>query len=99
MKICTREFSIVVLLGLVLQRESVQAASGPPVITNQPPSRTVLQDSSTTFTVGADGTTPFTFQWLKNGGVISSATGQSYTIASAQSSDEAAYSVRVMNSV
>ena len=51
----------------------------PPTITNLPQSLTVTQGLNATFTVGASGTAPFTYQWTFNSGNISGATASSYT--------------------
>ena len=70
---------------------------GPPVITNQPQSQAVAPGSAATFTVGALSILSLTYQWEKNGSNIASATTSVLTIADAQSSDAAAYSVLVSN--
>jgi hypothetical protein len=69
----------------------------PPVITADPLPQMVLVNSPVTFSVSASGTAPLSYEWRKNGSVISGANGSSYTIASAQPSDEGNYSVRVSN--
>ena len=50
-----------------------------------------------TFSVGANGTTPYAYQWQKNGTNISGATSSFYTIASASAADVASYRVIVTN--
>lgn len=50
-----------------------------PVITTHPVGGTRLVGSNHTFTVAANGTGPFTYQWQKNGVAISGATSASYT--------------------
>jgi sugar lactone lactonase YvrE len=42
----------------------------PPTITNQPVSQVVTNANAVTFTVGASGVGPFTYQWLFNGKII-----------------------------
>jgi len=77
---------------------SSKAADGPPVITTQPASITVLQGAPATFTVGVDGTAPFSYQWRRDGGDIQGATASSYTIpVTAATDNNAVYSVFVMN--
>lgn len=68
-----------------------------PSISLAPQSRSVNAGSSVTLTVSAGGTAPLTYQWLRNGVAIPGATSASYTIASAQASDAANYSVVVTN--
>ncbi len=70
-----------------------------PVITNQPQSQTVSQGNPVTFSVTVTGTSPFTYQWRKNGVNITGATNASYTIASVVPADAGTYSVVVNNSV
>ncbi|MEY2409763.1 MAG: hypothetical protein QOF48_2433 [Verrucomicrobiota bacterium] len=76
------------------------AAEGPPVVTTPPANLTVLEGSSATFGVGLDGTAPFQYQWLRNGGPISNATNSSYTIGATTATDSnALFSVLVTNSM
>src|SRR2546423_998885 len=81
---------LALLLGLPSQ---CLAQGGPPVITQQPQSRTVFIGSSVSFTVTVSSVTFPTYQWRFNGGSISAATASSYTIASVQSSNAGNYSV------
>ncbi|MDP3068981.1 MAG: hypothetical protein Q8N18_01775 [Opitutaceae bacterium] len=68
--------------------------SGPINITARPISLNVNPGQQAVFSVTATGA-GLTYQWFKNGGVISGATAASYTIASAQAGDAANYSVRL----
>lgn len=73
---------------------------GPPVITEQPQSQEVAVFSPVTFNVLADGTPPFTYQWLKGGAPITNAPNSpTYTIPSVKVSDAGTYSVKVSNNV
>jgi Putative Ig domain/Immunoglobulin domain/Immunoglobulin I-set domain len=69
----------------------------PPSITAQPYMSTVSAGSSVTFTVGASGTPPLTYQWLLNGVPIGGSTAPSITIPSVQGGDAGTYSVVVTN--
>jgi hypothetical protein len=51
----------------------------PVAITQQPASTTVTEGQTATFTVGATGTPPQSFQWFENGAPIAGATGSSYS--------------------
>jgi CotH protein/lamin tail-like protein/Ig-like domain-containing protein len=84
------------LLGISL---STYAAAGPPVITGQPASATVLQGGSVTFSVVVDGTAPFTYQWFQGASPIGGATSASYMISGLQASHEGFYSVAVTNAL
>jgi len=75
---------------------TVQAA---PVITAQPQDQNVFPGGSATFTVTATGTAPLTYQWRKDGGVVSGATGSRLTLANAQTSDSGSYQVVVANAL
>jgi hypothetical protein len=70
----------------------------PPSITTQPANKSVFAGQSAAFSVAATGTNPLTYQWKKNGTVISGATAATFTIASAQASDAGSYTVTVSNS-
>ncbi len=70
-----------------------------PSITSQPQSQTVTTGDSVSFSVGASGTSPLSYQWQKNGASIGGATNSTYTIGSAQSGDAGSYTVVVTNSV
>ncbi|MBI4325067.1 MAG: immunoglobulin domain-containing protein [Chloroflexi bacterium] len=64
-------FPLVILRWLALLHfggiQGLFAAEGPPVITSQPQSQIVSSGSSVTFSAGATGTAPLTFQWQKDG--------------------------------
>ncbi len=70
----------------------------PPTITTQPQSQTNYIGSSATFTVGASGTAPLSYQWRLNGSPIGGATSSSYTRSNLQTNDAGNYSVVVTNS-
>ena len=62
-------------------------ANAPPSITSHPSNRTVAVGQSATFSVTASGAAPLSYQWQRNGANIVGATSSSYTLASAQASD------------
>lgn len=63
-------------------------ASQAPSISVHPANRTVSVGSSATFTVQASGTPPLSFQWQRNGFDIPGANASSFTVQSAQLSDD-----------
>jgi uncharacterized repeat protein (TIGR02543 family) len=69
----------------------------PPVITTQPASQTVSAGANVTFTVGADGSAPLSYQWLKNGAAMAGATAAGLTLTNVQAADAGAYRVVVSN--
>jgi uncharacterized repeat protein (TIGR01451 family) len=66
-------------------------------IASNPQNQTVAVGRSVTFTVVAQGTAPFFYQWLKGGVAITPATNSSYTISNVQTNDAGSYSVIVQN--
>jgi Ig-like domain-containing protein/immunoglobulin I-set domain protein len=67
----------------------------PPCILTQPANVTACIGSPATFTVGAAGTPPVSYQWKKDGNDISGATASSYSIASVGAGDAGSYTVVV----
>jgi len=69
-----------------------------PTITQQPASQTVTAGSPVTFSVTANGTPPLSYQWQRNNVDIPGAMSSTYSITSAQTSDNnARFHVRVSN--
>ena len=58
----------------------------------------VTAGSTVMLSVTADGTTPFTYQWEKDGNNLVGSTGPTLTIANIQSANVGSYSVMVSNS-
>jgi hypothetical protein len=75
--------------------EYVRVYEAAPYITNQPQSQMVIAGGSASFTVGAAGTPPLTYQWRLNGTNLSGATGSSHTDSNAQPADAGSYTVVV----
>jgi len=75
----------------------------PPVFVTEPVSQVVNQGVTVNFSVSANGTTPFTYQWLKNGsplidgGNVSGSTSKKLFLSSVTGNDTANYSVIVTN--
>ena len=94
-------FSVVVSnsAGGVTSGNATLTVVVPAVITTQPVAQTVTAGQSTTFSVTATGTGPFTYQWRKNGVNIPGATASSYTTPTTSSADNnAVFTVVVSNS-
>ena len=70
--------------------------SGPATITTPPQSQTVTEGGPVTFSVVADGTPPYTYQWRRGGSPIADATNSTYTISRVYRTDNGAlFSVAV----
>lgn len=69
----------------------------PPTITNQPAGLVVNQGTNATFTVGASGAMPLSYQWRFEGTNLAGATQSSYTRVNVQSVHEGDYSVVITN--
>lgn len=76
----------------------VVTAGTAPTITAHPVAVTRNVSFDVMFGVSATGTTPFTYQWKKNGTNISGATGATLTLLNISTADAASYSVVVSNS-
>jgi hypothetical protein len=69
-----------------------------PAITRQPANAVAAVGTQASFSVGVTGTSPLTYQWLRNGAVIPGATGTGYTTQATTSADNGAqFSVIVSN--
>ncbi|HYV29515.1 MAG TPA: lamin tail domain-containing protein, partial [Candidatus Binatia bacterium] len=69
----------------------------PPSIVTPPSSVSVGLLDPATFSVGASGSRPFSYQWRMNGTAIAGANGSSFTIANARAADAGGYDVIVAN--
>lgn len=79
---------------------TVGAATGAPVITQQPASVAAAVGQTATFTVAASGAAPLTYQWRSNGVAIAGATAASYTTPALTLADNGAtFSVVVSNNL
>ncbi len=83
--------------GSVTSNAATLTVQIPPAITAQPASLTVNQNGSASFSITATGNPAPTYQWRRNGTVISGATSSTYTIASAQSANAGSYTCVVTN--
>ncbi|MEO6003302.1 MAG: MBG domain-containing protein [Opitutus sp.] len=83
--------------GSVTSNPATLTVAGPPVITTQPVAVSVKVGETATFTVGASGTQPLTYQWRKGNSALAGQTGPSLTLTNVQSSDAGTYNVVVSN--
>jgi subtilisin family serine protease len=78
---------------------TVVVSNTAPSITSQPASQTVSAGTPVTFSVVAGGTSLLGYQWKLNNNNIAGATGSSYTINSAQTTNAGSYKVVVTNAL
>jgi hypothetical protein len=90
--------------GSTTSREALLTVIDPPVITNQPAGLTNNAQTTAIFTVGASGTAPLSYQWVKNGtnalsdgGKISGSTNATLIISNVLAADTANYTVVISN--
>jgi len=74
-----------------------QSSSGLPVITTQPVSQSAPLGGSATFTVAATGVGTLSYQWFKDGELVTGATGTSLSLTGVTLSDVGSYDVVVTN--
>ena len=85
--------------GMVAANGTGSPAPVAPTITTQPTGQTVSAGQTATFTVAATGTSPLSYQWVKNGANLAGATSASYTTPATTTSDSGAkFDVVVSNS-
>lgn len=75
------------------------ASAAVPVISAQPAGVTVQEGQSAQFTVGATGTGPLSFQWMRNGQIVAITTTPTYTTPATTVANDngAVYSVSISN--
>src|SRR5215212_3755521 len=95
-----RKFSIARCLSLsvlALSLARIQAASGPPNITQQPTNQAVISGAPASFSVIADGTPPLSYTWMRNGFILPGATNDMLLFPSVSFTQAGVYSVTVTN--
>ncbi len=85
------------IAGSVTSTAAALTVIRPPEITTQPVAITIRIGQNATFRVVATGTTPLAYQWRKNGINIAGASGATFTVTAAQSTDAGSYDVVVSN--
>jgi hypothetical protein len=75
----------------------VPVPNRPPVITNHPISKVVSNGANVTFTVGASGTGPITYQWKHEGTNLPGATGATLLLPNVQHRHAGVYAAQAMN--
>ena len=78
---------------------TVNTASQPVSIFDQPVNVTGYDSYPASFSAGAAGTPPISYQWLRNGEVIAGATGSSYSLTTTSADNGAGFSLVASNFV
>jgi hypothetical protein len=77
---------------------TVEGPEAAPTITTPPQNVAVNEHGSATFSVGFDGTPPFTFQWYSNNVAVMDATNASLTLTNLSfAANSASFNVRITN--
>jgi hypothetical protein len=77
----------------------VMAATGPPIITRQPVSQSVLAGSDVSFSVSAFGAAPLSYQWEFNQEPMAGVTGPSLSLSKVDDTRAGKYRVVISNAV
>src|SRR5262245_12087821 len=73
--------------------------AAPPNVTRHPANQTIFYGDPVKFIVEATGTLPLSYQWLRDGAPVGTATSSAYSIPAVSSNDNGAgFSVRIWNS-
>ena len=78
---------------------TVTAAIIPPSVTTPPTDVTVTAPTSATFSVGASGTAPLSYQWQRNGTAIAGATSATYLLSPTAVADSGAQFAVVVSNI
>jgi hypothetical protein len=82
---------------LLLGSYQILSAQTAPTVASLSHSQTVNEGDNVALSVSVNGTTPFTYQWKKNGSAISGATSSTLTLNSVRVADEGLYAVTINN--
>ena len=85
--------------GSITSQEALLIIGGAPVITSQPRSQLIRAKSQVTFTVKAEGTEPFRYQWQLNGVALAAANKAVLVIPEARAAELGEYRVIVQNDI
>lgn len=92
------QYSLAALLTVTTPVVIVDPTDEPIVIVSQPQALTVAENAAASFSVQVTGDGAITYQWLKDGEVLSGASSASLNITNVVLADAATYSVVVTNS-
>lgn len=84
-------------LGSITSAVATLTVLQPPVITRQPRSLVAIPGGAASFSVSAQGCTPFAYQWRKGGSPLVGQTKAALTVTNVQPQDFSAYTVGITN--
>ncbi|PWU17791.1 MAG: hypothetical protein C5B50_10595 [Verrucomicrobia bacterium] len=90
-------FGYAVISGFQILQTGTGSSGVPPSITQQPANQTVVAGGNASFSVGAVGSVPLSYQWSFNGSNVAGATGASLSLSNVQSAQAGSYAVLVSN--
>lgn len=85
------------IAGSASTTAAILTVNEPPVITTNPISQSIPFGNSVTFITTATGTAPLTYQWYRNGSIISGATSNMYSFTTSSVNEAGNYYCRVTN--
>lgn len=91
--------AVALAVALALAAPVARSADGPPIITLEPASQSVVSGATVSFEVAATGTAPLSYQWRLNGTNLVAATNSVLTITNAQPRHWGSYAVAITNSL
>lgn len=83
--------------GSITSNPAVLTVITPPTITTQPSAQATPLGSNVSFNVNASGTSPFNYQWQKDGSDIAGANSETLALSNVQDGDAGTYTVVVSN--
>jgi lysophospholipase L1-like esterase len=85
------------VLGAVTSAVATLTVWVPPAIISQPRNQTNMAGTTASFSIGASGTVPLSYQWQFNGGNLAGATGTNLVLNNVQPADAGGYAAIVSN--
>jgi uncharacterized repeat protein (TIGR03806 family) len=85
--------------GSVISSNALVTVNGPPLITAEPQSQTVILGANLSLSVACSGTAPLSYQWQFDGTNIVDATASTYSLNNVQLTEAGSYSVFITNAL
>jgi len=98
-RIYERALSAAEVSQLYASESTATPTDSVPSVVTHPADQTLQVGQPLKLLVTAMGSTPLTYQWLRNGNVLTGATNSNYAVANATATDAGTYTVLVQNTV